>query len=339
MSNKFNYPFSMRIRYRIDNFMSKGSSSIFLALLALFMVGFIVMVIFRIIANYLIPDETLSDWMEIPWRVYVAVMEGSAAETDGDSNWAAKMSSIIGVMVGLVLFSSMVAFITSVFEAKLAELRRGRSIVLEKNHTLILGFGDRIIEIIRELIEANESEPDAAIVILAEDDKESMDNMIRDNISDFVTTRVITRSGVVTNIKNLRKVMAEEAKSIIIMNSAASWRPKDERKLADALVLKSIMSIIAVSDGDEHPPIICEIHSDRDRDLAENISNGTVKALNEVRMVFQSSIAIWLGLMEMNFIFINRMKVGVGHSLLVKVHTDSKVVRPWESIRQMVKLY
>ena len=228
MSSKFNYPFSMRIRYRIDNFMSKGSSSIFLALLALFMVGFIVMVIFRVIANYLIPDETLSSWMEIPWRVYVAVMEGSAAETDGDSNWAAKMSSIIGVMVGLVLFSSMVAFITSVFEAKLAELRRGRSLVLENDHTLILGFGDRIIEIIRELIEANESEPDAAIVILAEDDKESMDNMIRDNISDFVTTRVITRSGVVTNIKNLKKVMAEEAKSIIIMNSAASWRPKEE---------------------------------------------------------------------------------------------------------------
>ena len=295
MSSKFNYPFSMRIRYRIDNFMSKGSSSIFLALLALFMVGFIVMVLFRAIANYLIPDETLSSWMEIPWRVYVAVMEGSAAETDGDSNWAAKMSSIIGVMVGLVLFSSMVAFITSVFEAKLAELRRGRSLVLEKDHTLNLGFGDRIIEIIRELIEANESEPDAAIVILAEDDKESMDNMIRDNISDFVTTRVITRSGVVTNIKNLKKVMAEEAKSIIIMNSAASWRPKEERKLADALVLKSIMSIIAVCDGEEHPPIICEIHSDRDRDLAENISNGTVKALNEVsvlsRMIAQLALS------------------------------------------------
>ena len=60
----------------------------------------------------------------------------------------------------------MVAFITSVFEAKLDELRRGRSLVLEKNHTLILGFGDRILEVIRELIEANESEPDAAIVIV-----------------------------------------------------------------------------------------------------------------------------------------------------------------------------
>ena len=241
------------------------------------------------------PDETLSSWGEIPWRVYVAVMEGSAAETDGDSNWVAKITSILGVLVGLVLFSSMVAFITSVFTAKLDELRRGRSLVLENDHTLILGFGDRILEVIRELIEANESETDAAIVILADNDKEEMDNMIRDNISDFVTTRVITRSGVVTNINNLKKVMAANAKSVIIMNSAASWRPEDEKNLADALVLKSIMSIIAVCDGDEHPPIVCEIHSDRDRNLAENISNGDVKALNEVsvlsRMIAQLALS------------------------------------------------
>ena len=275
--------------------MSRGSSSIFLALLGLFLIGFLIMVVVRLIANAFIPDETLSSWGEIPWRVYVAVMEGSAAETDGDSNWIAKLTSILAVMVGLILFSSMVAFITSVFEAKLDELKRGRSLVLESEHTLILGFGDRILEVIRELIEANESEPDASIVILAEDDKEEMDNIIRDNITDFATTRVITRSGVVTNINNLKKVMAENAKSVIIMNSAASWRPENERNLADALVLKSIMSIIAVCDGETHPPIVCEIHSDRDRDLAENISDGVVKALNEVsvlsRMIAQLALS------------------------------------------------
>ena len=181
MNNK--HPLGMKIRYSMDNFMSRGSSSIFLALLGLFLIGFLIMVVVRLIANAFVPDETLSSWGEIPWRVYVAVMEGSAAETDGDSNWIAKLTSILAVMVGLILFSSMVAFITSVFEAKLDELRRGRSLVLETDHTLILGFGDRILEVIRELIEANESEPDASIVILAEDDKEEMDNIIRDNIT------------------------------------------------------------------------------------------------------------------------------------------------------------
>ena len=174
MSKKNIYSYSSQLKYGVDNFMSKGSSSIFLALLSLFLFGFLIMVVVRVLANSILPDDTLNSWAEIPWRVYVAVMEGSAAETDGDSNWLAKISSILGVLVGLILFSSMVAFITSVFEAKLDELKRGRSIVLENEHTLILGFGDRILEIIRELIEANESEADASIVILAENDKEEM---------------------------------------------------------------------------------------------------------------------------------------------------------------------
>ena len=295
MIKKTNYPLEQRLKYTLDNFMSRGSSSIFMALLFTFLLGFLIMVFVRIIANVFLPDETLNNWLEIPWRVYVAVMEGSAAETDGDSNWLAKLTSIVGVMVGLILFSSMVAFITSVFESKLDELRRGRSIVLEKDHTLILGFGNRILEIIKELIEANESEKDAAIVILAENDKEEMDNLIRDNIPDFVTTRIITRSGAVTNINNLRNVQAESAKSIIILNSCADWQPKHEKKLADALVLKSIMSIMAVCNNENHPSIVCEIHSDRDRDLAQNITAGTIKALNEVsvlsRMIAQLALS------------------------------------------------
>jgi len=98
MSKQSTYPFGMRLRYGIDNFMSRGSTSIFLALLSLFLVGFLAMVTLRVLTNAIVPDENTS-WTEIPWRVYVAVMEGSAAETDGDSNWAAKVSSIIGVMV------------------------------------------------------------------------------------------------------------------------------------------------------------------------------------------------------------------------------------------------
>ena len=99
MSKNTNYPIEQRLKYTLDNFMSRGSSSIFMALLFTFLLGFLIMVFIRIIANALLPDETLNSWLEIPWRVYVAVMEGSAAETDGDSNWLAKLTSIVGVMV------------------------------------------------------------------------------------------------------------------------------------------------------------------------------------------------------------------------------------------------
>ena len=66
MNKNKNYPFKMRLSYGIDNFMSKGSSSIFLALLALFLIGFLIMVFIRIIANAFMPDETLGNLFEIP---------------------------------------------------------------------------------------------------------------------------------------------------------------------------------------------------------------------------------------------------------------------------------
>ena len=62
------------------------------------------MVIVRAVANVLMPDETLSSWLEIPWRVYVAVMEGSAAETDGDSNWARNSPQFLASLLVLFYF-------------------------------------------------------------------------------------------------------------------------------------------------------------------------------------------------------------------------------------------
>ena len=60
------------------------------------------------------------------------------------------------------------------------ELRKGRSTVIESEHSLILGWNpQRVIEIIRELVMANESEEKPAVVILADEDKEKMDDFLK----------------------------------------------------------------------------------------------------------------------------------------------------------------
>ena len=64
-------------------------------------------------------------------------------------------------------------------DTKLADLRRGRSIVLEKDHTVILGWSDSIFTIVRELTLANESRKKPVIVILADRDKVEMEEELR----------------------------------------------------------------------------------------------------------------------------------------------------------------
>lgn len=265
--------FSSKMKYSFDNFMSKGGLSVFMALLFLFVISFVIMSVIRFIGNLAVPENTAISLQDQLWRVFLQISDAGAVAEDGDASIINKVFGIITIFLGLVLFSSLVAFITSQFEAKLDELRKGKSRVIEKDHTLILGFGDRVLEIIRELVIANESEKSPAIIVLSSEEKDEMDDFFRDRIEDLKTTRIITRSGVSSSQQMLQKVSINEAKSIIILNDAMVDAPDDEKKLADARVLKTIMAVIACTDEEKLPPVVAEIHQENIRKLARSISS------------------------------------------------------------------
>jgi hypothetical protein len=162
-------------------------------------------------------------------------------------------------------------------------LRKGKSTVIESDHTLILGFRERIVEIVRELIIANESEKDAAIVVLAEDDKEMMDDFFNEHLEERKTTRIITRSGTTSSVEALRKMGVDTAKTIVILNSASSASSPSQKSVADARVLKTIMAVVAAASKDGHPlpPIVAELHSARKRKLAESVEPGRITTMDE----------------------------------------------------------
>ena len=131
-----------------------------------------------------------------------------------------KFFAVLAGIAGIVMLSALIAFITTTFDQKISELKRGRSTVIETGHTLLLGWNEqRVIEIIRELQIANESEDDACIVILADKDKEEMDDIIKLRIGKTKNTRIITRSGKVTTLANLNMVSLNQCGSLVIMAS------------------------------------------------------------------------------------------------------------------------
>jgi len=264
--------FRARMKYRFDNFMSRGGFSIFMALLFLFVISFVVMGVVRYVINLVFPDETIGSLSDQLWRVFLQISDAGAVAEDGDNTVWNKAVGIVTIFLGLVLFSSLVAFITSQFEAKLDELKKGKSRVIEKDHTLILGFGDRVLEIIRELIIANESERDAAIVVLSQNEKDEMDDFFRERIEDTQTTRIITRSGVTSSLQTLDKVSINEAKSIVILNDVEPDADEVEKELGDARVLKTIMAVISCTGEDQMPPVVAELHMPNKRRLARKIS-------------------------------------------------------------------
>jgi len=248
--------------------MSKGGISVFLALSSAFFAAFALMTFARYLSEWLFPNESLES-TDFPWAVFVQLIGlRDAGEND---NFAAKFVGIVTIFVGLVLFSSLVAFITQEFEAKLQDLRKGKSLVVEENHTLILGFKNRVIDIIKELVIANESESYASIVILSAENKEDMDDFLRTNITELKTTKLITRNGSITNVNDLKKVGINSAKSVIILNHAETLDSEESKHLSDARAVKSILAVLAATEEEELPPIVIEIHSEQYRRLAENL--------------------------------------------------------------------
>ncbi len=296
-----------RISYSIDNFMARGGLSIFLALLVLFVVAFLIMSGIRVVLALIFPDTTLPEITDNFWRTFIEIADAGNIGSDSDSNMIHKAAGVFSIVCGMVLFSGLVAFISNQFEEKIEDLRKGKSRVIETNHTLILGFRDRIIEIIRELVIANESEKDAAVVILAEEGKEVMDDFFNEHLTDRKSTRIITRSGTTSSIESLKKMGVESAKTIVILNGVSSSATLAHKSAADARVLKTIMAVVAASQQTEKfPPIVAELHIARNRKLAESVVPGSITTMDEdgilSRLLVQTSRTSGLSIVYSNLV-------------------------------------
>ena len=294
-----NISWKRKLQYRFDNFMSRGGWSVFIALLAGFFTAFATMTIVRYIAEKFFPnlsDEYRPSTGDLLWEIFVQLI--GLRDTGDGANISARIVGIITIFVGLVLFSSLIAFITQEFENKVQDLKKGKSLVVEQKHTLILGFNDRIVDVIRELVIANESEVNAAIVILSEEDKEEMDDFLRSNITDLKTTRLVTRNGSITNITNLKNVALNQARSVIVLNTSKGSDPHETKQLADARILKSILAVLAATEKGKTPALVVEIHSEQYRKLAEKLAPGMVTTLKESdilgRILVQTSRSLGL---------------------------------------------
>ncbi len=128
---------------------------------------------------------------------------------------------ILGLVVtagGIVIFSAFIGVLATSLDERLVELRKGRSMVLERDHTVILGWSDTIFTILSELAVANESEKDPVVVILADQDKVEMEDAIRERVADMRTTKVVCRTGSPIDLRDLEIVNHHKCRSIIVLS-------------------------------------------------------------------------------------------------------------------------
>ncbi|CAF3725284.1 unnamed protein product [Rotaria sp. Silwood1] len=215
------------IKYKFDNLFAHGL--IFIIPLLTIISVFIIL-IFSIIYYY---TEETDDYEDALWQTFTRILDPcAAAEDEGLKN---RIISGIVILCGLVIVAVLIGAIVTFMDEKLNELRKGRTTVIEKNHTIILGWSPKIFDIINELIIANENQRNPSIVILTSKDNSEVQYMIKDKINNSRNTRIIYRNGNPMSINSLNKLSLNQARSIIIL--------APEINNPDVRMIKTILAI------------------------------------------------------------------------------------------------
>jgi ion channel POLLUX/CASTOR len=185
----------------------------------------------------------------------------------GDEGWDFRIVRFIATLIGIFLISILIGSIASGIDQKIEELKRGRSRVLDGNHTLILGWSPKIFTIITELVEANANQKRPCIVILADIDKVEAEDEIKSRIESTGNTKIVVRSGSTLESSSADMVNLNEARSIIVLSP--------EVPNADTYVIKTVLGITNGRHRRTEPyHIVAEIKDERNIEAAELVGNG-----------------------------------------------------------------
>ncbi|XP_073150783.1 ion channel CASTOR-like isoform X1 [Henckelia pumila] len=223
-----------KLAYRVDAFLSATPYAKPLALL----VATLLLICLGGLALFGVTDDYLADSLWLSWT-YVAD-SGNHANSEGIGPRLVSVSISFG---GMLIFAMMLGLVSDAISEKFDSLRKGKSEVVEQNHTLILGWSDKLGSLLNQLAIANESLGGGIVVVMAERDKEEMELDIAKMEFDFRGTAVICRSGSPLILADLKKVSVSKARAIIVLAEDGNADQSDAR------ALRTVLSLTGVKEG------------------------------------------------------------------------------------------
>jgi voltage-gated potassium channel Kch len=256
--------FRQRFRYQFDNLMSRGTPALIgmlfvLSLIVVFIAGAVIS-----ITGFVQESGTPRlSFTEAAWESLMRTLDSGTM--GGDTGTGFRVVMLFVTLGGIFVVSALIGVLNNAIEGQMERLRKGRSQVLESNHTLILGWSAQIFTILNELMTANENQPKARIVILADKDKVEMEDEIRERVEVKGKTRIICRSGSPIDPNDLEIASPHSAKSVIVL--------PPENSDPDTDVIKTVLAITNNPDRRAEPyHIVTQIRNAKNMDVLKLVS-------------------------------------------------------------------
>jgi Trk K+ transport system NAD-binding subunit len=260
-----------RIRYAVDNSFGKSGVFALYMLLTIAVASALIVIIKYVLYAVpgLLPEGTAP--LAAPT---IDTFWGSFTDVIGKGGGLTWPDRIVGVLVWIVVLVSggtVTGFIVGLINAALTEIKKGRSPIIARNHTLVLGWSNLIYPILKELHEAGLNQRrKPTVVIFANKSREIMEQLIKNNAGALKHLNVVTRTGDLNSLAELKRTQLGSSKSVIILDEASG---------SDAGAVNTVFAVKALNTN-PNLKLIAEID---DKHVAASLSMATKGQVIPVR--------------------------------------------------------
>ncbi len=199
-------------------------------------------------------------WDSLWWSVKHVLDPGAFAEDYG-ANWPVLAISLALSVAGLGLLGTFIALVSSTFQKSLESSKRGNSVVIERGHTLILGWNQSVTGILRYFADINYQ---PRIVILAPVGVQHMQDAIESGRDDYRGLNIVLRSGLTSDAAELQRVALGDAGCVI---SVAHTRSGSDHP--DIGSIKTLMLLDLQRWSGVRPALVAEVTERQNSDIAD----------------------------------------------------------------------
>lgn len=256
-----------RARYRFDRFMERGT----IALLAGLFVLSLAIIVGVAVLLVVVRGDDGRDLPQLLWMSLLRTLDpGTMGADKGSAGFVLGMLAV--TLGGIFVISALIGILNAGLQGRLAELRKGRSRVLESDHVLVLGWSQQIFTVLGELIEAGAGRARTSIVVLADRDRVEMEDAIRDRVAIPRRARVVCRTGRPTDLADLPIANPDESRAIVIL--------EPEGPDPDVDVVKTILALTGRPNRRPEPyRIVAEVRERANAAIARLVGGDEVHLL------------------------------------------------------------
>jgi len=248
--------------------MSRGTIALIVALFLISLLFILIVSLFVLVSGTL-REHSITQAFDLPelmWRSLLRTLDpGTMGSDTGSVPFVLAMLTV--TLGGIFIVATLIGIISTGLQGKLDELRKGRSRVLERDHTVILGWSAQVFAIMSEIVIANANKRGQCIVVLADLDKIEMEDAIKLRVPDTRTTRIVCRSGSPIELADLAIASLQTSRSIIVVAPEIDDPDND--------VIKTLLAITNDPGRRSEPyQVVAEIHNRRNVEVARLASRG-----------------------------------------------------------------